>query len=159
LVESGARGGVALATELDQRVALLYGLAFVEADAVGMARTNGLMADELAEIDVDAAIAAARSWLTAWKTDADVTRDPRVIIPVFTDANAGLTTYWAVTGVKALIARAEFVAGHEPMVVTPIGCWTGKLVPHRYTLLVEESAELQLPSTTPPPTRDELRAI
>jgi hypothetical protein len=32
-------------------------------------------------------------------------------------------------------------------------------VPHRYTLLVEETAELRLPSSRPPPTRAELRAI
>ena len=69
-----------------------------------------------------------------------------------------MMTYWAVVGVKALVARAEFVAGHEPL-VTPTTCWTGKLIPHRYTLLVEESAEIKLPSTTPPPTRDELRAV
>jgi hypothetical protein len=158
LIETGSRGSVSLATELDQRVALLYGLAFVEADAVGISRNAGLMPDELAEIDADAAIAAARSWLAAWKTDPDVIRDPRVILPVFYDFDTGLTTYWAVVGVKALVARAEFVAGHEPM-VTPTACWTGKLVPRRYMLLVEETAEVYLPSTAPPPTRDELRAI
>ena len=69
-----------------------------------------------------------------------------------------MTTYWAVVGVKALVARAEFVAGHEPM-VTETTCWTGKFIPHRYTLLVEETAELELPFTRPPPTRSELRAI
>jgi hypothetical protein len=69
-----------------------------------------------------------------------------------------MTTYWAVIGVKALVARAEFVAGHEPM-VSPTGCWTGKFVPHRYTLLVEETAELELPFSRPPPTRNELRAV
>src|SRR5262249_13187192 len=84
--------------------------------------------------------------------------DPRVIIPVFHDTDTGLTTYWAVVGVKALISRAEFVAGHEPM-VEPVSCWTGKLVAHRYTLLVEETAELRIPTTTPPPTRDERRAV
>jgi hypothetical protein len=80
-----------------------------------------------------------------------------VIVPIFFEDD-GFTRYWAVVGVKALIARAEFVAGHLPM-VTPADCWTGKMVPRRYTLLVEETAELRLPSTRPPPTRDELRAI
>ncbi len=158
LVESGARGGTSLASELDQRVALLYGLAFIEADAVGMARGDSLLADEAAEIDMAAAVAAARAWLGTWKTDTDVARDPRVIVPVFYDADRGMTTYWAVVGVKALVARAEFVAGHEPM-VSDTTCWTGKFVPHRYTLLVEETAELELLSSRPPPTRDELRAI
>ena len=41
VLESSARGNLSLAGELDQRVAQLYGLAFLEADAVGMARTAG----------------------------------------------------------------------------------------------------------------------
>ena len=98
---------------------------------------------------------AARGWLTSWKTDPDVARDPRVIIPVFADLGTGVTTYWAVIGVKALVTRAQFVAGHEPM-VTPTPCWTGQLVPHRYTLLVEETAEVRLASSTP--TADARRA-
>jgi hypothetical protein len=158
VVESGARGTLPLATELDQRVALLYGLAFIEADAVGMARGQGLLPDELAEIDMAAAVETAREWLKTWMTDQDVVRDPRVIVPVFQDHDRQMTTYWAVVGVKALVARAEFVAGHEPE-VTPTGCWTGKFVPRRYTLLIEETAELELPFSKPPPTRAELRAI
>jgi hypothetical protein len=157
VVETGGRGSVSLASEIDQRVALLYGLAFVEADAVGMARTQGLMPDELGEIDMDAAVATARAWLGTWKADADVTRDPRVIVPVFIDYDRQTMTYWAVIGVKALVARAEFVADHEPT-VTAGACWSGKFVPHRYTLLVEETAELELPLSRPPPTRAELRA-
>ena len=157
LVETGGRATATLSAELDQRIALLYGLAFASADAVGMARSEGLLADELTGIDADASVAAARAWLGTWKTDADVARDPRVIVPVLT-GNDGTTTYWAVIGVKALASRAEFVAGHEP-VVTPTSCWTGKMVPHRYTLLVEDTVEIQLPSTRSPPTRDELRAV
>lgn len=158
VVESGDRGGVPLAGELDQRVAVLYGLAFLEADAIGMARTTGVLPEELAEIDMDAAVTAARAWLDGWKTDADVARDPRVILPVFYDGYRQVTTYWAVVGVKALVAQAEFVAGHEPMVMNP-GCWTGLFMPHRYMQLVEETAEVEIPSSRPPPTRDELRAI
>jgi hypothetical protein len=158
VVESGGRGTLPLASELDQRVTLLYGLAFIEADAVGMARTQGLLADEMAEIDMEAAVTAAHAWLGAWKADADVVRDPRVIVPVFVDYERETMTYWAVVGVKALIARAEFVPGHEP-VVSSISCWTGNFVPHRYTMLVEETVELELPLSQPPPTRGELRAI
>jgi hypothetical protein len=158
VLESGVRGATPLAEELDGRVSLLYGLAFVNADAVGIARDTGLMPDEMAEIDVPGAVAAARAWLTGWKTDADVARDPRVIVPVFADYDRKVMKYWAVVGVKALVSRAEFVAGHEP-VIEPTACWTGKLTPHRYTMLVEEVAELELPFSRPPPTRSELRAI
>ena len=86
-----------------------------------MARGEGLLADELAAIDADAATKAARTWLAGWRSDADVMRDPRVIVPVFKDDAANITTYWAVIGVKPLKARAEFVPGHEPE-VTPTPC-------------------------------------
>jgi hypothetical protein len=156
LLESGDTSTQTLADELDARVTLLYGLAFATAEAVGLPREDGLLPDELAEIDVDAAAAAARAWGRTWQTDADVARDPRVIVPVASDNVT--TTYWAVVGVKAVEARAEFVAGHEP-VVTATYCWTGKLAAHRYTMLVEETVELELPATRPPPTREELRAV
>jgi hypothetical protein len=158
LLESGARGTAPLADELSERVSLLYGLAFLTADAVGMARDSGLLAEEMVEIDINAAVAAARAWLTGWKTNADISRDPRVIVPVYADFERKLMKYWAVVGVKALVSRAEFVAGHEPA-VEEAACWTGKFTSHRYTLLVEEVAELELPFSRPPPTRSELRAI
>jgi hypothetical protein len=85
VVESGSRGGMPLAGELDQRVALLYGLAFLEADAVGMARTEGLLPDELVEIDVGAAVTAARGWGLGDRRG----RRPRpAIVPVYVDYGA-----------------------------------------------------------------------
>jgi hypothetical protein len=77
---------------------------------------------------------------------------------VYVDYERETMTYWAVVGVKALVARAEFVPGHEP-VVSDTYCWTGNFVPHRYTMLVEQTVELELPLSQPPPTRGELRAI
>jgi hypothetical protein len=156
LTEAGDRVAATLADEIDQRVSLLYGLYFLSADAVGMARDEGLLAEELAAIDATAATSAARAWLASWTSDADVARDPRVILPIFIDPD--FIRYWAVIGVKVVKARAEFVPGHEP-VVTATGCWSGKLVPHNYALLSEVSAEIRLPASQPPPTRDELRAI
>ena len=121
-----------------------------------MDRNDGLLADELAAIDATSAVSSARAWQKNWTTDADVVRDPRVIVPIFIDSN--VIRYWAVVGVKVVKVRTEFVAGHEPT-VTPISCWTGKMVPHDYVLLSEVSAEVSLPAEQPPPTRDELRAI
>lgn len=158
VLESGARGALPLADELSGRVSLLYGLAFLAADAVGLARETGLMPDELVEIDMTAAVAAARKWLSGWKVDGDVATDPRVIVPVYADYERKVMRYWAIIGTKALVSRAEFVPGHEPA-VEPTVCWTGAFVPHRYLLLVEEVAELELPFSRPPPTRNELRAI
>lgn len=156
LRESGDRATLPLIAELDTRIALLYGLFFLSADAVGMAPTDGLMADEISAPAAQAATAQARAWLATWTTDADVVRDPRVIIPIFEESV--FTRYWAVIGVKALKIRAEFVIGHEPQVVST-GCLIGKIVPRVYTLLVEETVEVRLPSDRPPPTRAELRQI
>jgi hypothetical protein len=156
LLETGAVAAAPLSTELDQRIQLLYGLYFLTADAVGMDRDGEILSDELVEIDPATAVTAAGTWLQSWRTDPDVARDPRVIVPLFDDN--GAMHYSAVVGIKALKSRVEFVAGHEP-VVTPTSCWTGKLVAHDYTLLVEETADVTLPDTHPPPTRDELRAI
>ena len=156
LLETGAVAAAKLSVELDQRIQLLYGLYFLTADAVGMGRDEEILSDELVEIDPDAAVTVAQTWLQTWRTDPDVARDPRVIVPLFDDS--GAMHYSAVVGIKALKSRVEFVAGHEP-VVTPTSCWTGKLVAHDYTLMVEETADVTLPDTHPPPTRDELRAI
>jgi hypothetical protein len=158
VLEDGGRGTASLAAELDQRIELLYGLHALSADAVGMARDEGILAGELVEVNAPAATDAARAWLAGWRSDADVVRDPRVIVPVFKDDVTQLTTYWAVIGVKAVKARAEFVPGHEPEVV-PTPCWTGNFVRHDYTFLVEETAEVRLPAASPPPTRSELRAL
>jgi hypothetical protein len=158
VVEPDGRAPSPLGDELDRRILLLYGLAFAGADAVGMARTEGLLPEELAEIPTERAVAAAGEWLGRWQTDPDVTRDPRVMIPIFY-GDSGFTRYWAVVGVKAIRARAEFVPGHEPEVVSATPCTVGKIVSRTYTLLVEESAELRLPSDRPPPTRAELRAV
>jgi hypothetical protein len=158
VVEPDGRAPAPLGDELDRRIHLLYGLSFVGADAVGMARTEGLLPEELAEIPADRAVAAAAEWLGRWQTDPDVTRDPRVMIPIFYE-DRGFTRYWAVVGVKAIRARAEFVPGYEPQIVSATPCTIGKIVSRAYTLLVEESAELRLPSDRPPPTRAELRAV
>ena len=77
---------------------------------------------------------------------------------MFKDDVTKTTTYWAVIGVKTIKARAEFVPGYEPEVV-PTPCWTGKIDSHDYTFLVEETAEVRLPTANAPPTRSELRAV
>ena len=155
--ETGAVSTATLGQELDRRINLLYGLHFASADAVGLYRLDGLLPEESAEIDVTETVAVARDWLTQWKTDSDVIRDPRVILPILYEED-GSTRYWAVVGVKALKVHAEFVKGFEPKVVSTT-CPIGAVVPHDYTLLVEETADIHLPAGRSPPTRSELRAI
>ena len=77
-------------TELDQRdSACSTGCAFIEADAVGMARDGGHARrragrDRRRRCDGS----RARRGSAAWQTDADVIRDPRVIVPVFRTTHA-----------------------------------------------------------------------
>ncbi len=163
LREDGTRQGMPLADELREKAELLYGLHLLAADATGMPRE--LLPDELAEYGDAACRATAEVWLAGWRTDEDVLRDPRVIVPVQADGLAHEIIYWATVGVRALRVRAEFVAGYEPRDVAPLvypmgsPCTFGGFVPHEYYLMVETFAEVRLPDDVPPPTREELRAI
>lgn len=158
--EDGTTGAETLDAELRAKAALLYGLHYLTADAVGMAPE--LLPEETAEFPEADCRAAARTWLAGWRTDADVARDPRVIVPVQMDPATGDVIYWAIPGVRAIKARAEFVEGYEPRDVGPApgsSCEVGDFVPMEYYLVVEAFAEVRIPFTTPPPTRDEFRAI
>lgn len=156
-IEDGTSSPLGLKEELRQKAELLYGLYFATADSVGLA--PALLPEELAEFPEEASRARVKDWLAGWKTDADVLRDVRVIVPV-QQTEAG-TVYWAVTGVRLVQAHAEFVKGHEPRDVTPAeqsACYPGPFAPHDYLLMVENFAEIRLPADVPPPTRDEFRA-
>ncbi|MBN1770594.1 MAG: hypothetical protein JXB32_04975 [Deltaproteobacteria bacterium] len=159
-VEDGTTGAQRLDAELRSKAALLYGLHFLAADAVGMAAE--LLAEELAEFPEADCRAAAEAWLVGWRTDADVVRDPRVIVPVQLDPATNDMVYWTVPGVRVVKARAEFVEGYEPKDVMSAGdtyCEVAEIVPMEYYLVIESFAEVRIPYTTPPPTRDEFRAI
>jgi hypothetical protein len=158
LYEDTTRAEPSLLAELDQTIALLYGLYALSADSVGLDRKAHLLADELAEIDLAAATAAARAWLDAWRTDRDVLTDPRVIVPVTADDGTGKGVYWAILGVEVVAARAEYVKGFEPEVIPGFEyCDVTGVEPRYYLMLVERMEELRFAG--PPPTRDEFRAI
>jgi hypothetical protein len=125
------------------------------ADSVGL--KPELMPEELDEFSESSCRSLAAEWLKTWKKDRDVLSDMRVMVPVNRDENAGKAIYWATLGVRGIRARAEFVNGFEPRDIS--GCWTGKIVPHDYYLMVEASAEVRLPLEAAPPTREELRKI
>jgi hypothetical protein len=158
LTEDGTTNPLSLADELHQKTAMLYGLHLVAADSVGMAPE--LLADEMAEYPDEECRLEAALWLNAWRTEPDVARDPRVIVPVQNTVD-GFVVYWAVTGVRVIKARTEFVAGFEPQDITPVGsaCTFRKFVSHEYTMLVESFAEVRRPADAPPLTREEYRAI
>lgn len=158
LYEDTSRAEPSLRVELDQTVALLYGLYALSADSVGLDRKAHLLADELAEIDLDAAIATARAWLETWQADRDVLSDPRVIVPVAADDGSGKGVYWAILGVEVVAAKAEYVEGFEPEVISGGDfCDVTGVEPHQYLFLVERMEEVRFAG--PPPTRDEFRGI
>ena len=152
--EDGSSSSLALTSELAQTTQLAYGLHAVACASLGLRPESYLLGDEAAALDQTAARTRAGKWLAEWRTDPDVLADPRVIVPVGT-LDSG-TRYWATIGVKPLKISAEFVAGYEPQVVG--GCTVKAIVPHRYDLLVEDTVEI-VGTSTPPPTRAELRRI
>lgn len=158
LYEDTTRAEPSLAAELDQTIALLYGLYALSADSVGLDRKAHLLPEELAEIDLDDAIATARAWLDTWHQDRDVLTDPRVIVPVAANDGSGKGVYWAILGVEVAAAKAEYVEGFEPEVIPGAGfCDVTGVEAHHYLFLVERMEEVRFAG--PPPTRDEFRAI
>jgi len=155
----GAQDGPTLAQSLDAMIDRHYGLFLISADSVGLDPMAQLLPNESAELDLPAARQAASDWLATWADDPDVARDSRVIVPVAADAETQESIYWAVIGVKAIRFNAAFVEDHEPEFVMGDFCDLDAFVDHDYTLLVEEMVEVRMPISTPPPTRDELRAL
>ncbi|MEO7110262.1 MAG: hypothetical protein ABI183_07490 [Polyangiaceae bacterium] len=155
LLEDGSRAPASIGQELHDKAERLYGMASIAAASIGA--PSPLTADEIASVDIATAETNARTWLGAWSTDADVARDPRVVVPVSSDgAN---TTYWAVVGTKVLHMTAYYYPGHEPTLVESVGAPLGKFVNLDAYLLVGQSLVYQLPADRPPPTRDEFRAL
>ncbi|MBN2498391.1 MAG: hypothetical protein JXR96_27620 [Deltaproteobacteria bacterium] len=157
LREGGEREAGSLADELRSTIDLLYGLYILTANSVGLDPAAYLLAEETAELDLEAGLAAGRAWLEGWTGDRDVLEDPRVIVPVSVDDGSGQAVYWAVLGVKVLKIRAEFVPGFEPEILGSDECIVRHIVPHDYCLLVEHMEEVRIPG--PPLIRDELREI
>ena len=149
---------IALAADLDAITNRFYGFYVLSARSVGLDPNAQLLEDELVEIDLDAAVEAAESWLGGWREDGDVKADGRVIVPVATDAKTGKVVYWAVIGVKVVKFKAEFVEGFEPKVEAGF-CEVKGFVSHGYYLLVEDMVEVRISDDAAPLTRDELRDL
>ena len=157
LLEDGQRPAQKLKDEIAGITELMYGLYLFSCDSVGLRPESYLLQDELADIDLESCLTRARSWLGTWKADADVLKDPRVIVPVAVDFVAGESVYWAVLGVKAIRVYTEFVEGYEPEVADEGICIVKDIIPHDYVMLVEHMEEVRF--SGPPPTREEFRAI
>jgi hypothetical protein len=157
LLEDGTRASEPIATELADKIRLLYGLYLVSAASIGV--RPDLSAEEQAAVDVGVAESEARGWLQSWKTDRDVLRDPRVILPVSWDEGAGTATYWAVAGVKVLRMHASYPEGYEPRVVDSGFCSVKAFIPFEPYMLVEQTLEVTRSTDAPPLSRDEFRTL
>lgn len=144
--------------ELHDITRLVYGLYIQSARSVGLDPADGLLPEETEEYPVDASAQRAEEWLSSWTTDPDVLTDPRVILPVAMTED-GQVIYWAVLGVQAVRISAAFVEHHVPTFETEDFCELRDVVDHQYLLLTEAMREVRLPRTTPPPTREEFRAL
>ena len=149
-----------LTEELRKITLRTYGFFVLSARSVGLEPSEMLLEGETEQFPIADAVLTARDWLVGWQEDADVLRDPRVIVPVGYDLVTNESINWAVLGVKAVRVYTEFVEGYEPEVVNPgDGCELRDILPHHYYLLVEVMREVRIPLDVPPLTRDEFRAI
>jgi hypothetical protein len=157
MLENGSRSSLPLGEELVAKQRLLYGLHAVSADSIGMAPE--LASDELDVFPLEAARAAARSWLDNVGDDPDIARDPRVSLPVALDD--GYATYWAVVGVKVLHLEASFPDSRRPEVLsaTPYGCVQAGWKMFEPYLLIEQTIQVRRRADRPPLTREEFRAL
>ena len=155
LMENGTFATLSAKDELRGMTELLYGLYALSGQALGMKPEASLLPEEQAEYPLAPSLARAAQWLARWQSDSDVLRDPRVILPIGTTLTEQI--HWAVIGVKVRKIRAEFVAGHEPKVIS--SCWSGKFIPRDYHLLTEETVEVRRPLNAAPLTREEFRTL
>lgn len=182
MTEHGKRHARVLDDELGDAILLLYGLHAISTDSIGAKRA--VTAEEREQVDMARAVAVARQWLglpwprwdeavsaaytddereastagaPGWRSDEDLLRDPRVIVPLHHDIPNHQVRVWAIAGVRVMRVRAEFVSGYEPKVAS--GCQVKRVIPHEPYTLIEEMIEAAMPDTEPPPTRDEFRAL
>lgn len=142
-----------LGEELDWIKRFFYGLHLISCEDIGM--RPSLLEGEL-RFPARATEAAA-AWLASWKTDADLSQDSRVIVPIARDPGRGVARYWATLGVHA--ARLNVAYARAPRWATENGPdWLpAETTEARWLILVDEFAEVE--SSGKPPTRQEFRRI
>ena len=158
MLENGERYETRLRTELEDKIAVLYGLHVVAAKSIGM--RHALTPEEADAYPPDEVEARARALLSGIANDPDVGRDPRVIVPVHYDADQRVWRYWAVVGSTVLRTQTLFYPGFEPAVVA-LGdhCEFRSFVEHDPYIVVGKMIEVAIPDTKRPPTRDEFRKV
>jgi hypothetical protein len=146
-----------LATELAAQRDLFYGLYLVSCEDIGHkpALKEG-------EADAEACYAAATAWLEKLDAEQDLAADTRVAVPIYVDPQKGTLRLWVTLGVRMTKLSAHFVRAPRLKPAEGEGEWKQvedwKLQPVDYLIAVDEFAEVEVP-TLSPPNREELRKL
>jgi hypothetical protein len=136
---------------------LFYGLYLTSAEDIGM--KPALAAEET--VDQDRCYRLAGDWLAKAFKDEDLAADTRVGVPIYVDANRGITRLWLTLGVRLSKLDADYA---RPPHIKPArqGDWTvvesHRLEGSHYYIPVDEFAEVEIKGMRVL-TREELRAI
>jgi hypothetical protein len=147
-----------LDTELRDMRDRFYGFYLLGCEDIGM--EPALLADE--PVDRARAIELATAWLeSGWKSDADLSADTRVAVPIYYDSIHNVTRLWVTLGVR--LARLEAHYARPPQARPgDSGDWQelrgDQLQGKTYLIAVDEFAEIELPGARVL-SRDELRAL
>jgi hypothetical protein len=157
LTADGDRG-IDLRTELAQQRDLFFGLYLVSCDDIGLAPT--MLPEEVA--DTDSAYEQAIAWLERLSADRDLTADTRVAVPIYVDPQQGTMRLWCTIGVRLTQLDASYARSPRIKPAEGAGEWAEvqrhKLRPAEHLIAVDEFAEVEIPSLSPP-NRDELRKL
>jgi hypothetical protein len=147
-----------LLTELESQRDLFYGLYLVSCEDIG--HRPALKEGEVA--DADACYAAAETWLDKIADEPDLAEDTRVAIPVYIDPQQRKMRLWVTLGVRLTQLDTRFMKAPRIKPASGEGDWQTvedwKLAPASFLISVDEFAEVEVP-TLSPPNREELRKL
>jgi hypothetical protein len=155
-LKEGGKRSEGLLVELRSMRELFYGFHLLSAEDIGMAPE--IRPDE--PVDRVACEAKATAWLGSYATDADLSVDTRVSVPLYFDIVRGRTRLWATVGVRLAKLDASYARPPKVKPKDGAGEWE-ELKPHQleaaeYLIAVDEFAEVEVPGLEPL-TRKELR--
>jgi hypothetical protein len=136
---------------------LNYGLYLTSAEDIGM--KPAFAAGET--VNQENCYQTAVNWLATVFKDEDLAADTRVGVPIFVDANRGITRLWLTLGVRLSKLEANYA---RPPQIKPAAQGNWKLVENErlensnYFIPVDEFAEVEIKGTRVL-TREELREI
>jgi len=147
-----------LAAELAAQRDRFYGLYLISCEDIGHkpALKEGEVADE------EACYKAAEDWLAKLADEPDLGEDTRVAVPIYIDPIQKTMRLWVTLGVRLTKLEARFVRTPRLKPAEGEGEWKEvegwKLHPASHLIAVDEFAEVEVP-TLSPPNREELRRL